>query len=97
MLVVDDLELAQFLYLLTCREKLRNVIDTLTSKVVLLLGRFKPERKAVLDSLREALRIHGYVPVLFDFARPESKDTTEQSFYSHAWRASSLPTSLRSR
>jgi uncharacterized protein YjbI with pentapeptide repeats len=43
---VDDLEVAQFVYLLLHNEKLRKVIDTVTSKVVLILGRFTPERKA---------------------------------------------------
>ena len=43
---VDDLEVAQFVYLLLHNEKIRNVIDTVTSKVVLILGRFTPERKA---------------------------------------------------
>jgi uncharacterized protein YjbI with pentapeptide repeats len=76
-IAVDNLEVAQFLYLLLRNEKIRAVIDTLTSKVVLILGRFIPERKAVLDALREALRELGYVAVLFDCAGPESKDTTE--------------------
>jgi hypothetical protein len=45
--------------------------------VVLILGRFTPERKAVLDALREELRKHDYLPVLFDFDRPASRDSTE--------------------
>jgi hypothetical protein len=52
------------------------VIDTITSKVVLILGRFTPERKAVLDALREELRQRDYTPVLFDFDKPASKDLT---------------------
>jgi Pentapeptide repeats (8 copies) len=74
---VDNLEVAQFLYLMLHNQKIRDVIDTLTSKVVLILGRFTPERKAVLDALRETLRQHNYVPVLFDFEGPESHDFTE--------------------
>lgn len=69
----DNLEIAQFLYLILNNEKLGSVLETLTTKVVLLLGRFKPERKEVLDSLREALRRKGYVPVMFDFDKPASK------------------------
>lgn len=76
-ITTDNLEVAQFLYLMLHNEQIRQVIDTLTSKVVLILGRFSAERKAVLDALREALRQHGYVPVLFDFSGPASKDTTE--------------------
>jgi hypothetical protein len=56
--------------------KVRQVIDTITSKVVLILGRFTPERKTVLDAIREELRKRDYVPVLFDFEKPASKDLT---------------------
>ena len=45
--------------------------------MVLILGRFTPERKAVLDALREELRKRDYLPVLFDFDKPASKDITE--------------------
>jgi uncharacterized protein YjbI with pentapeptide repeats len=75
--LVSDLEVAQFLYLMTDNQRLRSVIDTITSTVVLILGRFTPERKAVLDAVREALQQCGYVPVLFDFDRPSSRDATE--------------------
>jgi hypothetical protein len=77
---VDDLEVAQFVYLLLHNEKIRHVIDTITSKVVLILGRFSiPERKQVLDALRDELRKseRGYVPVVFDFEKPTSRTTDE--------------------
>lgn len=74
---VDNLDVAQFLYLMLHNQKIRDILDTLTSKVVLILGRFTPERKAVLEALREALRQRNYVPVLFDFEGPESHDFTE--------------------
>jgi hypothetical protein len=73
---VDNLEVAQFIYLLLKNAKVRQVIDTITSKVVLILGRFTPERKTVLDAIREELRKRDYVPVLFDFEKPASKDLT---------------------
>jgi hypothetical protein len=73
---VDNLEVAQFIYLLLNNERIRQVIDTITSKVVLILGRFTPERKVVLDALREELRQRDYLPVLFDFDKPASKDLT---------------------
>jgi hypothetical protein len=73
---VDNLEVAQFIYLLLKNERIRHVIDTITSKVVLILGRFTPERKVVLDALREELRQRDYTPVLFDFDKPASKDLT---------------------
>lgn len=55
-ITVDNLEVAQFIYLLLKNEKIRHIIDSITSKVVLILGRFTEERKAVLDVLREELR-----------------------------------------
>jgi len=76
-ITVDNLEVAQFIYLLLNNEKIRHVIDTITSKVVLVLGRFTPARKAVLDAIREELRRRDYCPVLFDFDKPVSRDTTE--------------------
>jgi hypothetical protein len=53
------------------------VIDAITSKVVLILGRFTPERKPLLDGIRDSLRQHDYLPVLFDFHKPDSRDLTE--------------------
>jgi hypothetical protein len=58
-------------------QKIRGVIDTITSKVVLILGRFTDGRKAVLDALREELRKRDYVPILFDFELPERRNITE--------------------
>jgi Pentapeptide repeats (8 copies) len=75
-ITVDNLEVAQFIYLLLNNERVRHVVDTITSKVVLILGRFTPKRKVVLDALREELRRHDYLPVLFDFDKPASRDLT---------------------
>jgi hypothetical protein len=75
-LTVDNLEVAQFIYLLLNNTKIRDVIDTITSKVVLILGRFTSERKAVLDALRGELRLRNYLPVMFDFEKPRSKSYT---------------------
>jgi hypothetical protein len=44
---------------------------------VLLLGRFTEGRIAILERLRQKLRGLGYVPMVFNFDRPESKDFTE--------------------
>jgi uncharacterized protein YjbI with pentapeptide repeats len=76
-ITVDNLEVAQFIYLLLNNKKIRDVIDTITSKVVLILGRFTPERKVVLDKIREELRSRNYSPILFDFDKPASRDITE--------------------
>jgi Pentapeptide repeats (8 copies) len=76
-ITVDDLEVAQFIHLLLNNRKIRNIINTITSKVVLILGRFTPERKVILDTLREELRQHNYSAIIFDFDRPGDRDLTE--------------------
>ena len=76
-ITVDNLKVAQFIYLLLNNREIRDVIDTIAKKAVLILGRFTPERKVVLDALRDALRTHGYLPILFDFDKPSSQDLTE--------------------
>jgi len=47
-ITVDNIEVAQFIYLMLNNEKIREVIDTITSKAVLILGRFTDERKRFL-------------------------------------------------
>jgi hypothetical protein len=74
---VDNLEVAQFIYLLLNNQRIRQVIDTITSKVALILGRFSLERKVVLEAIREELRKRGRLPVLFDFEKPISQTTDE--------------------
>ncbi|MBV9201529.1 MAG: pentapeptide repeat-containing protein, partial [Alphaproteobacteria bacterium] len=76
-ITLDNIEVAQFIYLLLRNQKIHRIIDTLTSKVVLILGRFTDERKAVLDTLRDELRKRDYVPILFDFDKPISRTTDE--------------------
>ena len=73
---VDDLEVAQFIYLILNNANVRSVIDTITSKVVLVLGRFTEERKTILDAMRDELRRHNLTPIVFDFDKPASKDLT---------------------
>lgn len=76
-ITVDDIEVAQFVYLLLENKRVRKIIDTITSKVVLILGRFVEERKRVLDALRDELRKRDYTPIIFDFDKPSSRDLTE--------------------
>ena len=76
-ITVDNIEVAQFIYLILRNQKIRDVIDTITSKTVLILGRFTDAREAVLDALREELRKRDYLPILYDFGKPRSRDTDE--------------------
>lgn len=76
-ITVDDLEVAQFIYLLINNQNIRRAIDTIISKVVLILGRFTEERKPILDAIKQELRNRDYLPVLFDFEGPENQTPTE--------------------
>src|SRR5262249_28643863 len=66
-ITVDNIKVAQFIYLLLHNEKIREVIDTIGKKGVLLLGRFTEGRMVVLERLREKLRDLGFVPMVFNF------------------------------
>lgn len=76
-ITVDDIRVAQLIHMFLNNPEIRDVLDTVTQKVVLILGRFTPERKAVLDVLRNELRSYDFVPILFDFDKPSDRDTTE--------------------
>lgn len=75
---VDNIEVAQFVYLLINNSKIRDVISTVAQKAVLILGRFSPpERKEVLESIAQQLRTLGFLPILFDFEGSAERDFTE--------------------
>lgn len=74
---VDRLDVAQFVYLMLNNSAIRHVIDTITSKAVLILGRFSEQRKPVLDAIRMELRQRNYLPILFDWEKPSTRDITE--------------------
>lgn len=77
-ITVDNLEVAQFVYMLLHNEKIRDVISTIGKKGVLILGRFGiPERKGILEAMRTKLREKGYLPIVFDFEKAVEKDWTE--------------------
>jgi len=76
-ITVDNIEVAQFIYLLLHNEKIRDAIDTISKKGVLLLGRFTEGRIAVLERLREELRNRHFLPIVFNFDKPETKGFTE--------------------
>ena len=62
------------------------MIDTITSKAVLILGRFTAERKRTLDALRDALRARNYLPIVFDSEKPANRDSTEAVRFAHLAR-----------
>jgi uncharacterized protein YjbI with pentapeptide repeats len=74
---VDSIELAQFVYLLQTQPKIRDVLEIVSKKAVLILGRFGGGGLEVLRSLGDGLRKIGYVPMIFDFARPQDRTYTD--------------------
>lgn len=72
---VPNIELAQFIFLLLNNSKIRSVIESVTSKVVLILGNF--ENKLILNKIKEQIKIAGYLPVIYDFCSPQNRNLTE--------------------
>jgi hypothetical protein len=73
----NDLGTAQLMALMLDGAGVRRVLDSATSKLVLILGSFAPGDKAVLDRLRASLQTQGLVAVTFDFDRPSARDYAE--------------------
>lgn len=76
-LTVDNLLMAHFVYMIISNESLRAMIDTVSSRAVLILGRFTTERRLVLQSIADSMRARNYVPIVFDFDKPASRSLTE--------------------
>jgi hypothetical protein len=68
---------AQFLYLLLDHKKLRNVINAVAERGVLLLGPFRNGGLERLQALAAKLREMGYLPIIFDFDRPSDRNYRE--------------------
>jgi uncharacterized protein YjbI with pentapeptide repeats len=76
-MMVDDIELAQFIYFLSNHKKMRASINVLNNRGVLLLGRFNNGGLNRLYNIREWLIKKNYLPMIFDFERPMGLDLTE--------------------
>ena len=74
---VDSIELAVLLHILTNYPNPATILNLLSTRIVLILGRFTEERKQVLDSIREHLNGTKYCPVMFDFVKPGNRNFTE--------------------
>src|SRR2546427_3297393 len=76
-ITVDNLEVAQFIYLLLNHKKLRNVLNAVTERGVLLLGRCGGGGLEILHAVAAKLREEHYLPIIFDFERLPERDYTE--------------------
>jgi hypothetical protein len=76
-ITVDNLEVAQFLGLLLQSQTISSTIHHISSQIVLILGDFqRPERVNILNAIRDCLRRHEYLPVVFDFQKQGGRDLT---------------------
>ncbi|WP_116367569.1 pentapeptide repeat-containing protein [Parahaliea mediterranea] len=76
-LMVDDIELAQFVYYLNNHRKMRDTLNILNDRGVLLLGRFQDGGLERLYRVRDWFQNQGYMPMIFDFARPDNLSLSE--------------------
>jgi len=74
---VDNLKIAQFIHLILNHEEIRNIVTVSTSKIVLVLGHFaSPQRKLILEALKNKLREDDFLPVIFDVEKSTEQDFT---------------------
>lgn len=76
-IVVDSLDLAAFIYSTLNNRNIARTIEAASRTWVLILGRFTQGRKQLLEKLRETLKQRHYVPIIFDFKRPDRRDLIE--------------------
>src|SRR5262249_52612517 len=73
----DDLRVAQFHNIVDQPGAVGTLLAATPERVVLLLGRFTPTRKAVLKALARALGRRGKIAIIFDFPPPEQREITD--------------------
>jgi hypothetical protein len=81
--VVHDLKSAQFVYSLLQNRNVRDALHAVSSKTVLILGRFRDDGLEVLQAAASRLRQLDYLPIIFDFERPRGRnfDETVKTLY----------------
>jgi hypothetical protein len=76
-ITVDNIQVAQFIYLLLNHKNLRDLLNAVTEKGVLILGRFGDGGRELLQAIAAKLRESKYLPIIFDFENPEARNYTE--------------------
>jgi len=76
-ITVDDIEVAQLIYLLLNNKKIKNMIDSMKTRAVLILGSFDDTSMIVLETLKSVIRKHKYIPLLLDFEKPKKQELME--------------------
>ena len=73
-IMVDDLETAQFVHLLIAGKKTSLILETVQSRLILVLGNFTTDRGPVLDSIRACLKQNDFTPVVVHLMPPVNRD-----------------------
>ena len=73
----DDLHVAQFHNVVDEPGSVGKLLAATTQRVVLILGRFTPRRKAVLKALARALGDRGKIAIIFDFPSLEQREISD--------------------
>jgi hypothetical protein len=74
---VDTVQTAVVVNLLLESGGVSALLETLSSKTVLVLGRFTPEKRAFFEVVKNELFDRNYVAVSFDFAQPTMRSLSE--------------------
>jgi uncharacterized protein YjbI with pentapeptide repeats len=75
---VNDIVVADFMSHLTeNRNNMASILNAASSKLVLLLGRFRGKQRDVLEVLERELPAFGFIPMVFDFEGPKNRDMIE--------------------
>jgi hypothetical protein len=72
--MVDDIQVAQFIFLLKNYKNFRQTINAVIDKCVLILGRFRDGGMDILQAVSKRLQDGRYMPIIFDFDRPDQLD-----------------------
>ncbi|GIW48432.1 MAG: hypothetical protein KatS3mg078_2309 [Deltaproteobacteria bacterium] len=78
--VVDDFEIGQLIYLLLKSEKLGSFIESIATKLVLVIGN-RAERESVLDEICKGISKHNHLPVVFDVNRGLANSQTVETAF----------------
>ena len=73
----NDIRVAQFHNIVDEPGSVGKLLAATTKRVVLILGRFLPRRKRVLDRLAKALGERGKIAVIFDFPSPNDREVSD--------------------
>ena len=77
-IAADNLEVAQFVYLLQQHKKIRQVLDTSPSQLVLILGHFTLDfHQELLNAIQAELRQRFYLPVVVDLEESPNQDLVD--------------------